>query len=364
MFSICATKKLADHLGIKLEPAPGNAITQLGCWYANRLYVQGRQHVIFVSEATLLPVIVPAAPAKTIVPRFVHQLGMVLRELGVDEASIAIETASMNSATWAKTSNRSVLGSMNDFIKLLEHRSDAVTNWTLTELAVDIADTPCRAGTKDSIWPDDQTRQLFASDHSAESSGPTTGTVHELKITLRSVKPAVWRRIQVPSSIGLDELAGLLVAAMGWMGGHLHSYQVGDVHYQPEDPDGWFDSPMFNYKDEALVTLGEVLPTEKSKMRWDYDFGDGWEHNVIVERIAPADPQTTYPVCVDGGNSCPPEDCGGPWGYEEFLQAIADKAHPRHEELTEWSPLDFDAAHFDPTEATADMQSSRPLYGW
>ena len=102
MFSICATKKLADHLGIKLEPAPGNAITQLGCWYANRLYVQGRQHVIFVSEATLLPVIVPAAPAKTIVPRFVHQLGMVLRELGVDEASIAIETASMNTVTWAK----------------------------------------------------------------------------------------------------------------------------------------------------------------------------------------------------------------------------------------------------------------------
>ena len=66
----------------------------------------------------------------------------------------------------------------------------------------------------------------------------------------------------------------------------------------------------------------------------------------------------------DGRNSCPPEDCGGPLGDEEFLQAIADQAHPRHKELTEWSPLDFDAAHFDPTEATADMQSPRPLYGW
>ena len=126
--------------------------------------------MIFVSEATLLPVIVPAAPAKTIVPRFVHQLGMVLRELGVDEASIAIETASMNTATWAKTSNRSVVGSMNDFIKLLEHRSDAVANQTLTELAVDIANTPCRAGTKDSIWPDDQTRNclLYTSDAADE----------------------------------------------------------------------------------------------------------------------------------------------------------------------------------------------------
>lgn len=132
--------------------------TRMGTWYANRLWLPPKHHVIFVNEQTLLPVIVRAAPAKTVVPRFVHQLGLVLRALGVDETSIAVETASMDTAIWGKTSNRSVVGSMGDFIFLAEHRQD---HPSLLDLSLQLADTPCRAGRPKAIWPYEQTRQLF-----------------------------------------------------------------------------------------------------------------------------------------------------------------------------------------------------------
>jgi hypothetical protein len=136
--------------------------TRLGDWYANRVYIRPKQHIIFVNETTLLPVVIPAAPSKTIETRFVHQLGIVLRALGIDEPSIAVETASMNQNVWTKTSNRSVVGSMTDFIKHIEYRQTIVGQLTLTELAMELARTPCRAGRSFSIWPDEETRNAFS----------------------------------------------------------------------------------------------------------------------------------------------------------------------------------------------------------
>lgn len=162
MYTIRATKKLADHLNIDLDTDCSDPTTRLGDWYANRVYIQPKQHVIFVNETTLLPVVIPAASSKTIETRFVHQLGTVLRALNIDEPSIAIETASMNQCAWAKTVNRSVVGSMTDFIKRIEYRQEIVSQLTLTELALMLARTPCRAGRANSIWPDDETRNAFS----------------------------------------------------------------------------------------------------------------------------------------------------------------------------------------------------------
>jgi len=184
-------------------------------------------------------------------------------------------------------------------------------------------------------------------------------TVHQLKITLHSVKPPVWRRIVVRSDVTLGELAPILEAAMGWLGGHLHVFDVDGTWYGTPDPE-WGRDDL----DENEFGLGQVLRAVGSRMRWDYDFGDGWEHNVAVEKIIPAESGVEYPVCLTGRRACPPEDCGGPWGYADLLAALADPADPDHEHLRDWAPLDFDPALFDLEETNLAMQSPRPLEGW
>jgi len=188
-----------------------------------------------------------------------------------------------------------------------------------------------------------------------------TKTVHQLKVTLRDVRPPVWRRIVVRSETRLDELAAVLEAAMGWEGYHLHQYWVGrTTRYCMPDPDWGTEGD----RDERRFRLGEVLPAAGKRMTWEYDFGDGWEHDVVAEAIDPADPGVDYPVCIKGRRACPPEDCGGPWGYGNLLEALADPDHPNHDDLTEWAPIDFDPARFDVDETTEAMRSLRPLAGW
>ncbi len=163
----------------------------------------------------------------------------------------------------------------------------------------------------------------------------------------------------MPSDMTLRELSPILEAAMGWLGSHLHLYDVGGVTYGTPDPD--WDTDDLN---EGEFLLGDVLSEVGSKMRWDYDFGDGWEHGVTVEAIGPRKVGVDYPICVAGRRVGPPEDCGGPWGYENLLEALADPNHPEHEEMREWAPLGFDATRLDPVEATMAMHSPRSLVGW
>jgi len=184
-------------------------------------------------------------------------------------------------------------------------------------------------------------------------------TVHQLKITLNNVKPPIWRRIEVASDTKLGDLSGILEAAMGWYGGHLHAFDVDGTRYDTHNPH--FES--FGLEEDKY-TLGTVLPSVGSKMRFEYDFGDGWEHNVMVEAINPVDAGAVYPRCLTGKRACPPEDCGGPWGYANLLEAIADPNHPDHEDLREWLPLDFDPAYFDLVETEVDMRTPRPSFGW
>ncbi len=201
-------------------------------------------------------------------------------------------------------------------------------------------------------------RPMVRCTHPSPFRSAPVATVHRLEVTLRSVKPPVWRRIEVDSDTALDELSDLVEAAMGWLGGHLHAFEVDGVVYERADPE---EGLSRRARDESEHQLGDVLAETGAKMRWDYDFGDGWQHDVVVEAIEPADPDAAYPRCVGGSRACPPEDCGGPWGYEELLEAIGDTGHRRHRELTEWLPPDWDPADFDPHEATQDMLAPRPL---
>ena len=166
--------------------------------------------------------------------------------------------------------------------------------------------------------------------------------IFQLKVALREVRPPVWRRVLVPGEMDLAELHAVLQTAMGWSNSHLHEFEVEDGdRFGVPDPD-WGDG----VGDESKVRLFRVAE-EGSRLRYLYDFGDGWEHDVTVEKVGDPQPGTRYPRCVAGRRACPPEDVGGPPGYEEFLAALVDQAHPEHEQWTEWTGGGFDPAAFD-----------------
>lgn len=167
--------------------------------------------------------------------------------------------------------------------------------------------------------------------------------MHQLKITLKDVKPPVWRRILLPSDFTLGEVQEALLTAMGWAGYHLAAFQIGSATYMDNDGD-WPDDAI----DPASVRLGDLVGPG-DRFTFAYDFGDGWRHQVVVEDVLSA-AGTRRPVCLGGRRACPPEDVGGPWGYQDFLDAIADPTHDRHEELLEWIGGSFDPVAFDATE--------------
>lgn len=180
---------------------------------------------------------------------------------------------------------------------------------------------------------------------------PSQTPIYQLKVTLRDSKPPIWRRFQVPADITLGKLHQVLQAVIGWTNTHLHQFIVDGEYYGSPDPE--FD---LDIKSEHRVRLHQVARSEKDKFTYEYDFGDGWEHVVLLEKVLPADPGVRYPVCLTGRRACPPEDIGGIWGYEEFLEVIRDEAHPEHEEMLEWLGRDFDPAYFDLEETKAALR--------
>jgi len=190
------------------------------------------------------------------------------------------------------------------------------------------------------------------------TTAKSTDVIYQIKITLRNIKPPIWRRIQIPDCT-LADLHEYLQAAFGWGNYHLHEFEIDREHFGPFDPDAWRCAA--EVLDEAMFTLGKLLKHSGRKPRWlyTYDFGDGWKHEILIEGSQLADPAAKYPRCVKGSRACPPEDCGGPWGYEDYIDAIADPTHDRHGEMLEWrGPYDPEA--FDAEQATIAMSRVRP----
>jgi hypothetical protein len=164
----------------------------------------------------------------------------------------------------------------------------------------------------------------------------------QLKIGLKGTKPPIWRRVLVPSDIRLDQLHILIQMAMGWLNCHLHQFiAYGAFFGTPDDEFG------MDIQDETKIKLHDLLEMEKDSMIYEYDFGDGWEHKITLEKVLPYDKSQALPVCIKGKRACPPEDCGGVWGYEGLLKALADPADPEHEDMLEWLGGTFDAEEFD-----------------
>jgi hypothetical protein len=168
--------------------------------------------------------------------------------------------------------------------------------------------------------------------------------VHRVKITLRGAKPPIWRRLEVPSGITLLRLHHAVQAAFGWSEEHLWVF---------ETPSGDYGNAgrELGYRSAGSAKLADVAAFTGDRIRYTYDFGDDWAHDILVEDLLPAEPGVAYPRCTAGRRACPPEDCGGIWGYQDLLETLADPGHAGHAELLEWLGLgaagEFDPGHFD-----------------
>ena len=172
--------------------------------------------------------------------------------------------------------------------------------------------------------------------------------VYQLHISLKRSKPKIWRRFLVTEDTNLGKLHNIIQEVMGWDNYHLHEFTIGGISYGEPNED--FD--YTDIKDESKVKLADLDLTEKQKIGYVYDFGDDWEHELKVEKILPFDPAVKYPKCLDGKLACPPEDCGGIWGYEEFVELSKKPEDDLDEdelERLEWIG-DYDSEHFSVDE--------------
>jgi len=168
---------------------------------------------------------------------------------------------------------------------------------------------------------------------------PTFGDVLELHVTLRDINPPVWRALRVPAELSLAGLHEVLQIAFGWQNSHLHEFVVGDIPFGMHEAE---DERLT--VDERAAPLGAVARAG-CELLYRYDFGDDWEHDVRIDRIDSGGVATI--CCIGGARTCPPEDCGGPPGYEHLLEVLADAKHEEHADMKQWAPRGFDAERFD-----------------
>ena len=175
--------------------------------------------------------------------------------------------------------------------------------------------------------------------------------VFQLKITLNHIKPPIWRRVLVDSDIKLPDLHKIIQTVMGWTNSHLHQFIIGNRYYSLPDDESFCEAV-----DYRRIKLDSLFNTPKSKFIYEYDFGDGWEHSIVIEKILPREKNTYYPICIDGKRSCPPEDCGGTFGYENLIKIINNPGHKEYDELMEWLGDYFAPEEFNLDEVNESLR--------
>ncbi len=184
---------------------------------------------------------------------------------------------------------------------------------------------------------------------------------YQFKITLKGIRPPIWRRIRVPETYTFWDLHVAIQDSMGWTDTHLHHFEILNPESDRKEEIGIPDEDEISGKILAgwKRKIASYFSSENDKAEYIYDYGDNWEHTIKLEKVLLREEGIKYPVCVDGARECPPEDCGGKWGYEEFLEAIMDPNHERHEELLNWVGGDFDPEYFDVEDIEFDNPKKR-----
>lgn len=169
--------------------------------------------------------------------------------------------------------------------------------------------------------------------------------VYQIKITLSGSEPAIWRRFLIEPSANLFKLHQAIQNIMGWTNSHMHQYRKGKIFYGKLDEE-----------DENKFKIFQVFDKLKAKLVYEYDMGDGWEHILVLEKILPREDKIKYPICLEGAMACPPEDCGGIYGFYNLLEIIKNPDHEEHEDMMEWMGDDFDPEEFNLDAINQDLK--------
>ena len=177
-----------------------------------------------------------------------------------------------------------------------------------------------------------------------------TTEAFQLKVTLLGFRPPIWRRVLVPAAFDLAHLHRVIQEVFGWEDYHLHAFRIHGNDFGEPDPEGWSD-----YQSEG-ITLAKLHLQPKAKFRYEYDFGDSWIHEITVEKVVAPETPLITPLCLAGKRACPPEDSGGPWGFQDMLYAARNPDHPDHEEFKEYLDPDWDPEAFYLEAVNARLQ--------
>ena len=177
-------------------------------------------------------------------------------------------------------------------------------------------------------------------------------TAYQIKLELLNSEPLIWRRLIIPSEMPLNDLHKVLQTSMGWTNSHLHLFAKGRVLLEPPPREDYWDMSGIDY---TGYTVNGLLEMKNDKIRYDYDFGDGWEHTITLEKVI-KDYDGILPVCTVGALNCPPEDIGGIWGFQEFKKAIKNPSHPEHDEYKDWVGEHYNPEYFDIDEINDLLQ--------
>lgn len=196
----------------------------------------------------------------------------------------------------------------------------------------------------------------------------TFKNLYQFKVTLENISPAIWRQILVPESYSFWDLHTAIQDAMGWLDCHLHNFETTNpvtgakelIGIPPDETfeDGINELPGWN------LYIKDYFSKNNPSMVYTYDYGDGWEHQIEFEGILFKKPDVKYPICIAGERSCPPENCGGPYGYDSLLKILKNRKHPEYKSMKEWIGKDFKSEEFDPKKVLFDNPNDRWNYAF
>lgn len=350
MLIVRCTEKLLGRLRIRAAPEPPRSTTRLGDWYATYLPLRPSHVVLLVNESTRLVALMRARESATLAARIPEAIAGVLQALGAAPEVVAAERAAMARVVFAKTANRSVLGTMNEFTYELELSPPGGEKPELLAMAMHLGRTlqsplgyerPAEVARRALGVAAEEPRQPAAPDAEPPAFRPTS-RVLELKVALFDIEPEIWRRVQVPEFVSLLSFHRTLQTVMGWENRHLHEFVAREQSYGEPDR----ERPL--WKDHRSTRLGRLLREPGDQMTYRYDFGDGWDHRIVLERVLAAEPQARYPRVTAGARACPPEDCRGEAGYAHLLAVLRNPRHRQHRDLLAWVGGAFDSEAFDP----------------
>ncbi len=351
---IQCTKKLLEQLNIKPAAAVGEE--PLFSWHANLITVNRRKAVVLVNDKNRYIIVLhglKAADFKRLDEHIVQAIRDTFQDEGIKDDIIKQFINHSTEITFTKTKDKSLVARMNKACDLVHSFQNFILEGSINQsaLSITISRFTVSDGSKKYVRPGEE----MYKDLEAFAGKPIFSCkAVQLKVTLDLEKYNVWRRIVMPVDISFNKLHKVLQAAFGWQGYHLHEFYIfGDetfnndffINHSGYHKEGYkpilnlvCDEEAFEYENdvpmelESGIKLSEYIAT---KIKYNYDFGDNWQHYIELERVID-DYDKNHPICLEGEGNTPPEDVGGKYGYEEFLEIIANQKHPEHEHMVVW----------------------------